>query len=161
MADDRTQVNVRISDEQHKRWKDFLEESDEYRHISELIRHSVEKEIEGEADDTATQPADSDRTDEVLEALDKLSARFDSVETTIQSAAEEMRSEGAIGDDTLTTVFEAVPEHATTAKTPEQIADDVDVSERKAAIALAQLRQDNLVKAMPRDSGDMEYYGDN
>lgn len=148
MPDDRTQVNVRLSEEQHERWKDYVEDSEEYRHLSELIRHSVQKEIEDtDSDDTAAQTAMTDgNVGEVIDALERLSGRFDNLEATVESAAEEIRSEGNVPDAVLTAVFEELPESPIKAKTPAEIADAADVSEREASLALAQLR---------RETGDM------
>jgi len=161
MADDRTQVNVRVDDAQHQRWKDYVEESDEYRHLTGLIRQAVEKEIQGNRDDGTGSSAavDDAAVEQVIEAVERLDTRFDSVEATVESAAEEMRAEAAVTDDVVTDVFEHIPEYVATAKTPEQIAEDAGVSEREAALALAQLRRDTgVVKFMIEDADDEPSY---
>lgn len=161
MADDRTQINVRVEDSQHERWKGYVEDSDEYRHLSELIRHSVQKEIAGDhdSDAPAQQAAGGDDIDQVLEALEQLGGRFDSVEATVQSAAEEMRSSSGVSDETLTTVFETLPDSVIKAKTAADVAKETGVSEDDAAVALAKLRQEMGVSAQyPDDADDMSYW---
>lgn len=46
-------VNLRVSEEQKTKWKDYVEESDLYTSLSDLIRKAVTKEINAEKEQTA------------------------------------------------------------------------------------------------------------
>lgn len=65
-----TQINLRVSEDQKKRWEDYLEEEGRFSTVSELIRASVEAEISHEqSKDSVGSPAISNDINQLKEDL--------------------------------------------------------------------------------------------
>jgi ABC-type branched-subunit amino acid transport system substrate-binding protein len=70
-----------------------------------------------------------------------------------------MRSQGTVSDEAISAVFETVPSDRIKAQTPSQIAEKAGITEKEAALALSQLRQEQgLVNYIKFDSDDEPAY---
>lgn len=100
-------VNAVVSESQRDRWKDHVEESGEYSSLSDLIRTGVEREIQGR--DTGSDEAESIQTGEILDKLDELGSRFNSVESRLSSLESESQTDPEIGQ-LATEVYQILPD---------------------------------------------------
>ena len=110
------QVNVRVKQHRYRNWTEHVgrEPGNEYRSISELIRHSVEKELHGDhtrlSNDTdATIEADmSAITDDVMPALRKIKQQLTDIDSRL-NAVERNETADTSGIDLERIVLELLP----------------------------------------------------
>ena len=160
MADNKlVQVNVRVTEAEKDKWDEYIDDDEtEYRHLSELIRHAVSKEIEGTHG--VGEAATTDRGDvaDVLTAVQDLRRRFEGVETRVETAAEAMRAEGGVSDATIVSVMQSLPDNITHGKTPQEIADETELPVKDVEVALVEAkRETGLVRALPLDDEGSEF----
>lgn len=141
------------SSEQKQKWKDAVEESEEYDSLTHLIRKSVERELAGAYDSGgggATAQTD-ERVSELLTAVEGIEGRIADLETTVDRATDAMHSAGSsVSEDTITAMWAALPEGAEHATTAEGVAAGTDVGPETARVALEQLSETTAaVKRLP------------
>lgn len=87
---DRASVNLWVDHDRKATWEDYVEESPDLQHVSQLIRRSVEQEINGTSDSDVGMPPELDaRLDEVVETVrqfERLVNRIDERLVTIEEA---------------------------------------------------------------------------
>lgn len=146
------------STEQKQKWKDAVEESEEYDSLSHLIRKSVEREIAGAYDSggsETTQHTD-ERIGELLTAVEGIEGRLGEVESSVERATDAMHSgSSVVSEETTTAIWKALPEGAEHATTAEGISAGTDVDVETARVALEQLGETAAVKRIPfKDLGE-------
>lgn len=82
MADNTTQVNVKLPVSMKRDWEDYVEENEEATSVSHLIRLAVQREINDEARDATEVQLDSGEVDVDVE-LDGVHRRLDAMEDTL------------------------------------------------------------------------------
>lgn len=140
--------------EQKKKWKDTVDESEEYDSLSHLIRKAVERELAAEGQPWGGNPqgsATDERVGEILTAVETIEGRLGDLETTVGRATEAMHSAGSsVSEDTVTAIFTALPEGAAQATTADGVAAGTDVEPETARVALEQLAETTAaVKRVP------------
>lgn len=81
-----TRIHVRVSPGQKKKWKEYVQETDRYRSLADLVRMAVENEIEGEEPAEQTSPGlESD--------LDELQAAVESIKGDVSWLKEQQKEE--------------------------------------------------------------------
>lgn len=154
----RPQVNIRVSEDQKKRWEKHVEESPEHDTLTDLIRISVEREIasDGQTNHTNSKgPTNNKRIGELLTVVEKMEGRLEDLEDTMSSATDAMHVAGASSDTERSfeaAVFENLPQGGENATKAQKLARDLGVDERQTRVALERLESSTkAVKANRRD----------
>ena len=84
------QVNIRLTENQRKRWKRKADESTEYHNLTHLIERAVEHEIESDDEDTSDQTS-TDTTEQVVGLDGETKDRLDSMEGLLQQVNDQVR----------------------------------------------------------------------
>lgn len=137
------------SKEQKQKWKDAVEESEEYDSLTHLIRKSVERELAGayDSDGGGTTAQTDERVGELLTAVEGMQGRIEDLEGTLSDATDAMYAGGtSVSEETTTAVWTALPEGAEHATTADGVAAGTDVEPETARVALEQLAETAAVK---------------
>ncbi|RAW46436.1 hypothetical protein DQW50_04180 [Halorubrum sp. 48-1-W] len=98
MSDGKTMVGTEITDERHKRWREAIDESDEFASIAQAIRVGVEQVLFENQSETGSQTLEGEK---VLSRLDELEqtmvkTRSEVIETQEQTPTIEEISEEVV-----------------------------------------------------------------
>lgn len=150
------------SAEQKAKWETAVEESAEYDSLTHLIKKSVERELSGAYSGAGgTEGGTGDeRVGEIQTTVQAIESRLADLEGTVERATEAMHSAGSsVSEDTITAVWQALPEGPVQATTAEGVAAGTDVEPETARIALEQLAETApaSVKRLPfEDLGEVD-----
>lgn len=177
---DKESVNLWVDPERKARWQEYLEEESEHQYLSQLIRHAVEREIQG------GNGASVNISEEVAGHFDDLRGSIDRVEQVMQEVESRLSGlEREVRDDPTVRqlaneVFEILPSKAAIkdyeiniadgatppehvapraqAGTVDGIADTLDSESHEVRAALERLQEDtHQVHTMEWD-GETRYY---
>jgi hypothetical protein len=165
MSDRKPQINLVVTEEQKSRWEEYLnEESDEFRSLSQLIRRSVEKEVndQAKAGDGGVPEDLTRQLSEIAEGMNRIESQIRDFDGRLSMIEQEVRDDPDIkqlANDVfaLLPTKEEVIEYEKTAQqagaepphlpqtddgTVSTIADTLDEKEFRIEQALDQLQQD-------------------
>jgi hypothetical protein len=165
MADRKPQINLVVTEEQKARWEEYLnEQSDEFRSLSQLIRRSVEKEVndQAKAGDGGIPEDLTRQLSEIAEGMNRIEDQMRDFDGRLTVIEQEIRDDPEIKQlanevFTLLPTKEDVVEYERTAQkagaapphlpqtddgTVSSIADALDEKELRVEQALDQLQQD-------------------
>ena len=146
---ERTTVAVKVSQETKDEWEEYAEENPEVENLSQLIRFSVRREMQGSHDtENATESPQMEKVGEnmsqLLEGFGDVEDRLAGLESQVSAVEREVQAEGP-GYDLQQAVFQHLPsakeapdnaEYCEWAATPEDLAEKVagNVKDVKAAL---------------------------
>lgn len=142
---DRVQVNLRVSESQKEKWDRYVEESDEYNNLSDMIRTAVARDMAADGPTRGATPGGSEtdeRVGELLTVMENMQGRLEDLEETVEAATDAMHTSGAHfeGERSFTAaVFDALPEGAQSAVRAADLANDLGVEKSEVRVALEQL----------------------
>jgi tetrahydromethanopterin S-methyltransferase subunit B len=172
----RTQLNVRIDEEQKEEWQTHAEETDRYRSVSDLVRQAVFNQIvrdrDGGSDGESPSPTPNGRIDEALTEISEVKTRLEDLE---QATADVRRAVKANQDrtDLESEVYALLPttdpssedwhnlpqgDREETHYTAEQIAGALDIDERLARDACQSLYEDVGHVRITNVNGETSYW---
>jgi DNA-binding protein YbaB len=145
------QIHARVSKATKRRWEEHKEQSDDYDALTDLIRHAVNEQIardKGEATATTSEGApatgaNAEQMDTLVETVERMSNRIETLEDSVNDATRAMRSGGSVSEETTTAVFEALPTSPVSATTAEGVAEGLDAEPSTVRVALESLH-DNM-----------------
>lgn len=124
---ERKRVNLVVSKQKKEKWEEFTTDSDEYSSLSDLIRASVAHEMAGR-NQTDSGPIDSDiaiSIGEMLDKLDDLGNRFNSVENRLSTLEREVGRDPEI-EELSTEVYQIIPDKKPGTKSWEDRRDELN-----------------------------------
>ncbi|WP_251343407.1 hypothetical protein [Haloplanus halophilus] len=156
---ERPTIAFRVDETQKQKWESAVDDSDEYDSLSHLIRLSVSREL-GDAYGTGSAETTSGNRDslgDIESLLTRLDGKIDGLTEIVESVESTVMANTAVSDATVTSVYSELPTSLHTAVTPQEIAEQVNVSKQEASIALAQISQSNAVNMIP-DEDEPRYW---
>jgi len=111
---ERPTLAFRVDKEQKDRWKTYADENDEYDTLSHLVRVSVAREMSDEYGPIRQQGGSSDGggVGELLTAIQRMQARIESLEETVQDTSEAVYTSNdlAAGTPSESAILRSLPE---------------------------------------------------
>ncbi|MFC4990109.1 hypothetical protein [Saliphagus infecundisoli] len=84
MGEDKSRINLVVNDERKAEWQEYQSENPEFSSLTDLIRSSVTRQIEGQYG--ASQSGESElKVSEAIDKIDRLSEQLNSVEGRLQN----------------------------------------------------------------------------
>ena len=167
---DKKRINLVVNTDTKARWKGTVEESVDYKDLSDLIRKSVEHEIAGDHEPTQnpeeptsapTQPG-VDALKEVTDALGRIESSLQDLNQRVADVEKEVGTSGEAYDlqNAIFEILPTPPAHGPHDRPPvsewaislEDLADDLGVSEAETEDAVAHLM--DMTKTVKRDTDD-------
>jgi hypothetical protein len=96
MADRKPQINLVVTEEQKTRWEEYLnKESDEFRSLSQLIRRSVEKQVneQTKAGDGGVSEDLTRQLSEIAEGMNRIESQMRDFDGRLSTIEQEIRDD--------------------------------------------------------------------
>lgn len=183
MPEDYAQINFRINPERKEKWEDYVEESPEYRYVSQLIRLAVKQEIDG---DNQSSPSNAvpdgidDQLDDIQEQLEEVVTRNIRIEEDVGGIRREVTKDPEL-TELANSVFEVLADSKSAVEgyaeqgvgynfqpgqipegpkpaTVGEIATVLNERELRVDEALKKLQQDTYLVASIEENGEEYYY---
>ena len=142
------------STEQKQKWKDAVEESEEYDSLTHLIRKSVERELAAEGRSRGGNPqgsANDERIVELIQNVERVHHSLRKMGAKLEEATDAMY-ESTNNADYTPEIFEALPQGEENAIPSVDIAEELDIPRREVSVTLQRLRHNTgAVKTTERD----------
>lgn len=176
---DRKLVNLQVTDEQKERWNEYVEQSNEHKSLSQLIRFTVEREIGGSDESQGSVGIDDEEIQSLREENRELNAKLDSVAEAVERIENRLDEPSSDTRDLANEIFGVLPfrdtiendkgrpraNHAKEGSgkgTVESVAERMDTDEYRTLQALDLLERDMSMvkKADVFGDGETRYYRD-
>jgi len=145
-------VNLRVPEAELRDWDDHVEQSDTYPNRSKFIQYAVNQQIRrdnGETTDaaqTAQTGGDAEQMDRLVETVERMANRVETLEDRLEDATRAMHAGGGVSEDTVTDVWAALPTAPERATTAEGVAEGLNIDADTARVALEQLAENTAVQ---------------
>ena len=168
---DKDRVNLTVHPEKKAEWKDAVEESTEYSSVSDLIRQSVQHELEGSPGATtagaATAPAGREvepaQTEAQTEMLKQLTDTLANIENTVSDLDDRLTNverevTATEQTDLKNKIFDSLPkadsDDGPDGKSAEDIAEELRADRERVSATLAKLEeQTSVIKTVAEING--------
>ena len=118
MPDDYDQINFRIDPERKDEWQQYVEDSTEFRYVSNLIRYAVQQQIDGSAQSSNGDSVPSnieDQLEDMQEVLEEVATRNARMEDDIGNIKTEVTKDPEL-TDLANEVYEVLPDSKSSVK---------------------------------------------
>lgn len=152
----RTQINFRLRDQQKQRWRDYVEESRYDDTLSDLIKRSVENQIDRDNGDspTATTTSEDAMSGKILDEIQNLQNEIEDIETEVSEAVDAVHAQEGLDPDLQPNILVNLPRERENALTAEELAQILGEQSSTIRFALANIKRNtNIVqKEVPINS---------
>lgn len=104
------QIHIQVSKDKKEDWEEAVENNEEFRSLSDLIRLSVSRELSGEHELDQQQTFESEgQIGEILEGINRLESRIGDIDTRLRTVEGEVAKDPEMGK-LSTKVFTLLPD---------------------------------------------------
>jgi hypothetical protein len=95
MSERKPQINLVVTEEQKDRWESYLDSQSGFKSMSQLIRQSVEKQVQADSDGQGSESSErvTEGISEVLEAVKRVESKVVDLEGRVATVETEVRDD--------------------------------------------------------------------